>query len=439
MVQNNKSSSSFRRRTPRTYKLKQISWTGGVSISCTAGSSPSLISLNSSLLVLGNFSSDYFPNSNISIFTRFNVVAPPSSRTFTITASTFYVSGSTAYPIDTKTNSYNCLAGTFSPASVVLSSYSIGASTTLTLSLTLGHAVYANSYIGVTFPSNLAVSGSCSSNSSFLTCLVTNSSYSNVSVSGTVAAQTVVVLTFSATNPGEAITTSSLQVISYIDYLFDGIIDSTTSGLTITLGANQLADNSFFAQPTDATTQTTTSYTLSATLLDPIPAGGKIMLVFPSAITLTAPAVSSASFSTTTCSLSTTGNNITLSNCFSTSMTNLNFYVVISGITNPVSLAPTASFGIYTYGASSIINFKETGTTVTMTTLVLSSAFTITPSSTVVNAASAYKFTLTFHGSPASGDYLLLTLPAGMSVPGTPSCSPTAGIASLTCTAPSSS
>jgi hypothetical protein len=324
----------------------QISWTGGVSISCTAGSSPSLISLNSSTLVLGSFSSDYFPNTNISIFTRFQVVAPPSSRVFTITASTFYVSGSTYYAIETKTNSYSCAAGSFSPASVTLGSYSIGASTTLTLSITLGHAVYANSYIGVTFPSNVRASGSCSTNSSSLTCSITNSSYSNISVSATVAALTVITLSYSVTNPGEAITTTSLQVISYIDSLFDGIIDSTTTGLTLTLGANELANNSFFAQPNNATTYATTTYTLSATLLDPIPSGGYIVFVFPSSITLTSPSLNSASFSTISCSLATSGNNITLTNCFSTNMTNLNFFVVFGGITNPSSLAPTSSFGI---------------------------------------------------------------------------------------------
>jgi len=266
--------------------------------------------------------------------------------------------------------------------------------------------------------------------------LITNSTYSNISVSATVAKSTVITISYSVTNPGEAITTSSLSVISYIDYLFDGVIDSTTSGLTLTLGANELSNSSFFAQPVNTTTYSTTSYTLSATLLDSIPAGGYVVFVFPSAITLTSPTLDGASFITTSCSVSTSGNNITLNNCFSSAMNNLNFYVTFGGITNPSSLEPTTSFGIYTYGTNSIINFKATGTTVIMTALALSTSFAPTPSSTVVDATNTYTFTISFFGSPASGDYLLLSLPVGMSISGTSSCSPGTGVASLTCSSP---
>jgi hypothetical protein len=103
-------------------------------------------------VVLGSFSSDYYPNSNISVFSRFTVVAPPSSRVFSITATTYYQKDGTLYGVDSSTATFSCVAGSLSPASVSTNSTNIGATAQLTLAFTLGHAVYSGSIIAVTFP-----------------------------------------------------------------------------------------------------------------------------------------------------------------------------------------------------------------------------------------------------------------------------------------------
>lgn len=163
-----------------------------------SGFAPNLISVNSSSLLIGNFSSNANPGSNISMLSRFNVVTPRSSRTFTITFTTFYLSGTTQYGMETRTNSYNCPTGTLSPANVIAGTTFINTNTTVTLNIALANAIYAGSYIGVTFPQYLTaiVGSSCSTNNSNISCAVSASNYSNLSVSGTVAASSGIMITF---------------------------------------------------------------------------------------------------------------------------------------------------------------------------------------------------------------------------------------------------
>lgn len=72
----------------------------------------------------------------------------------------------------------------------------------------------------------MSVSGSCSTNITGISCLVKNTTFSNLTVTATINAATVVAVTFdTVSNPAQALTTSSFKVSSYIDYLTDGLID----------------------------------------------------------------------------------------------------------------------------------------------------------------------------------------------------------------------
>ena len=163
-----------------------------------------MVSLNSSLLVLGSFSADFFPSTNISIFNRFTIIAPPSSRPFTITVTTYYQQAGSTYGIDTLTKTYGCLPGTMT-AALTLADTAIGASTSLVITVTIQNSLYSGSYIGVSFPAGITatVGNTCSSNSSSLSCTVTASNYANLTSSALVAGASVIDITFSAVqNPG---------------------------------------------------------------------------------------------------------------------------------------------------------------------------------------------------------------------------------------------
>ena len=120
----------------------QVSWSSGVSISYTStGVAPFLVGLGTNSLVVGNFSSNSNPNSNISLPNRFNMAAPKSSRSFTITFTTYYFLSGTAYGIETRTNTFTVSAGVLSPVSVSVANSSINKNTTLLLSITLGNPI----------------------------------------------------------------------------------------------------------------------------------------------------------------------------------------------------------------------------------------------------------------------------------------------------------
>jgi len=61
--------------------------------------------------------------------TGFSVVTPPSTRSYTFTLTTLYSTGGSTYGIDTLSITGNCIAGTLTAASLIISSYSVNALT----------------------------------------------------------------------------------------------------------------------------------------------------------------------------------------------------------------------------------------------------------------------------------------------------------------------
>lgn len=211
-----------------------ITLSGGISLTYTGSFNPTLGSAtNSSYLVLDTFQSDYYPNSNISLFAKFSGQMPPSSRPFTITVTTYLNSAGTTYGIDTLSVTESCPAGALT-CSLSLANSSIGASTSLTLSVTTSNSLFAGSFIGVTFPPSITAASPCSTNNSNILCSVTASGYANLTVSGLVAGGVTILITFSSVqNPGQAGLTASFQVVTYLDNLLDAVIDQALSGLTL--------------------------------------------------------------------------------------------------------------------------------------------------------------------------------------------------------------
>lgn len=167
----------------------------------TNGSSPYQLSNTSSSFMLVNFGTDYTKSTPISFINNINWVNPKSSRTFTVTFTTYYAPdgiGTTIYGMETLTQSFNCPAGVLTPATVIAGTNVINRNTTISLTITLKNAIYSGSYIGVTFPQSLtAIIGStCSTNNSNISCSVPASNYGNLSVSGTVLAPSVINITF---------------------------------------------------------------------------------------------------------------------------------------------------------------------------------------------------------------------------------------------------
>ena len=166
---------------------------------------------NSTYVILDTFQSDYYANSNISLFAKFSGQMPPSSRTFTITVTTYLNSGGNNYGIDTLSTSDSCPPGSLS-VSLSLANASIGATTSLTLVVTTSNSLISGSHIAVIIPTDITVSpgSTCSTNNSNIGCVVSNSSYSNLSVSSLISGGTVIeIIYISVANPGQAGVTTS--------------------------------------------------------------------------------------------------------------------------------------------------------------------------------------------------------------------------------------
>ncbi len=193
--------------------------------------------------------------------------------------------------------------------------------------------------------------------------------------------------------------------------------------------------------PINYTNYATTSYQINLTLLDPIPTGGYIVIIFPTTVVPQAGQLVAASFGIGTCNPNMVNSTyITVTGCFTADMNNLAFSITLGNILNPPSFKPTTTFKVYTYGPSNtMVNYLDTGLTVTMNISANTVGFAVSPNVFTVGATTTYYFQITHAISAHTvNDYAIITFPSLMSVPSTPSCSATAGITTINCVSPSS-
>ena len=301
------------------------------------------------------------------ILAGFNVVNPRSTRSFTVTLRTSYLIGGITYGIDSRTNTYRCNSGTLTSASISLASFKINALTTYTLTFTISNQLTLGSSIGVMFPSIITLGTSCSSPNSSLSCSISNSTYANISVSSTIAASSIIRITFSSVkNANQAQTSTSLSITTYYDSLLDSLVDTLSTGLTIAFVSNELTSN-VIVLPSSSITYALSDYTFSVKLLDGILSGGYITITFPSQVNFLTPSISTANFPISSCVLNISATVISINNCFSSDLALLGISFTLSGFRNPSSFQPTTSFSINTFGPIGRINFITSGLIVTMT------------------------------------------------------------------------
>jgi hypothetical protein len=224
--------------------------------------------------------------------------------------------------------------------------------------------------------------------------------------------------------------TASFTIYTYYDSGLDSIVDTLTSGLTLTIISNPIT--SMTITPASLITYALTTYTISCTLADPIPSGGNISITFPTTVTLGNLTLASASFTNNTCTLTKSSNTATLSSCITSDVTNLAITLVFNNVYNPPSLEPTNSFTMSTYGPLGEVNYISTGVTITMTTPATSSAFSVNTLSLTVHATTQYTFSITTTVPKLAGNYFRLSIPDSMAFSG-PSCLPVTGITNITC------
>lgn len=86
-----------------------------------------------------------------------------------------------------------------------------------------------------------------------------------------------------------------------------------------------------------------------------------------------------------------------------------------------------------------MINYINSGLTITMTTAAVSTSVGIIPSSLVVHTSTTYTISISFSVLHVATDYLILEVPSSMEILASAVCSPISGVAVITCTVPTKS
>lgn len=330
---------------------------------------------------------------------------------------------------------FSCVSGAITGASAVPTNPQVNSITTYTITFTIPHKLQATSFINVVFPNQLAIqTGTATCSMPSHTCSIKSASNISVVVSSAISANSVLTITVAnVKNSNEALTTSSFAIYTYYDTLYDSLVDKVESGIIATMTPRAITTG--LVTPSSFTTFAIGSYKIDLTLMDYIPAGGYVLVVFPPTVVPQSAQLVAASFAISSCSASLASNAINITNCFSVDQNNLAFSLNLSNIRNPPSFRPTDTFKVYTRGPSgSLINFMDSGLVVTMNVAASTASFTISPTSSVVGESTLYNFQIGHLVNPHSvNDYCVITIPALMLLPTTPSCTAVSGLTSINC------
>lgn len=173
-----------------------------------------------------------------------------------------------------------------------------------------------------------------------------------------------------------------------------------------------------------------TSYTFTITITDPLSSTGKIKIVVPTSIIIATSLTSCATLTgngaglglTAFCSFNSAENSVTFSALNSTASVigAQTITIVMNGLKNPASTAPTGVFNVFTYykanDGSLVASGSIPGVTATIA-FIASSQVAISASSYIVNdQVVSYSVQLTVFNPIAAGGYILIYIPGEISV-----------------------
>lgn len=337
-------------------------------IGATLGINTATTTYSSQVLTVYFQGSITIPASSQIFITISNFIAPPSTQTTGNFVFTFLSSG--GYPKMVSYQTITAVTGELSGL-VVPTVSTVNLVTSYDFSITIDDPITSSGIFKITFPTiltvanstscasitgtNLASSPICTFNSieNSITFTSINSSSSNI------PKQTFTVKVSGITNPPSTKPTASFSVVTYYSSAGASVDAGTISGITA-VGATIDFTKASVAASSRVNSATAVTYSLSFIVNNPIPAGGYIVLYFPTAITFDTSAASSQ------CSIMINSGSVTSTSCTATlsatyvfnftnplsssAGVNTNLTLVIGGAaTNPASTRPFSPFSIFTY------------------------------------------------------------------------------------------
>lgn len=371
-----------------------------------------------------------------------SVVNPPSTTTTTTFQLQTQNSSGTALDSQTANIFLTATAGSLSTTSLTPSSLVVGATTTLTVSMTASNKVLAGGKVKVSFPkwnSQATVSSEILSmiNTGFSVTAITNLQQASLvatfasdilTISGAIPTQLAAgsVISFSVTNFRNPITTQTFSgfTITTTDSS-DGIIDSASATMRITTAATVYETS--FAAKTSSTTevQEKAVFRLQFKIPVPVNSGCIIDITFPSDFSLSGADLTTVQgfglfggARTLTGSLNVGNNTYTITDgCTSYVSQDIIGILDFNSIQNPFSVQPTGSVQVYVKDSSQFSIAQVTaGITYTATAGTLTGV-TLTPENTIVSTTTSISLTfLPAHKLLASQTRIEVTLPTDVSI-----------------------
>ena len=344
---------------------------------------------------------------------------------------------------------YQAAPGLINSITITAAIPTVATTTTFTFLFTPSSSLPATGGVKITFPSELVIldqgsgaclSGntpavnptlSCSANSQVLTVSAMFSSYTGGNPIGFTVN--------SVTNPSSTKPTSTFTIQTFSDITNSATLtDQSTTATYAATNYAALSLSSITIVPSSFTVSTLSTYTFTFKNAHTLFALGTIIIQLPSTITIPDTTTTQDSFAPGavfggSASLAVTSSALTITNAVATDLaagSTISFSV--SGLQNPPTLQPTASFTILTrtFDAYSIDGINS-GVTVTMTTVPTFSQVQITPTSYYNGASTTYRFAVTVRNPHYSGDYLEIVFPSAITFSNIPTCSAVSNLGSI--------
>ncbi len=226
-------------------------------------------------------------------------------------------------------------------------------------------------------------------------------------------------ITFSISKIVNPPSTKPSNTFSVYSYLLGYLIESLTSGVTVTMTTP--ASLTASVVPNSAINGDSTYYLLFVTPSIAIPTGSILKFTIPSEVTLASPTCFVLSGTTTSIGCTYVGNVLSITTT-SAMVTSTQYNFQVTGFTNPRTMTQSSSFGLTFYTSDNYIISQGTAAGIKNTAPNYITSLTsqvIVPAQSYLNGSQTILFTITTKNKLASTDYIYLAFPSVYTYEGT--------------------
>ena len=402
------------------------------------------------VLISDGFDSYKGASTNCTMVLRFIQLPSTTATTSSFVVNTETSTGALVSKISSGLT-YQALPGKISAITITATDPTVAATTTFKFLFTPTGSLAATGGIQITFPVELPIanqpSGACASGdtpsvnptplcSVSSQVLTVSGLFSGPYTGGTQIGFTVNLVT----NPSSTKPTSTFIIQTYSDISSSATLTDRDTAVTYAATNYALLDSTAITiVPSSFTVSTLTTYTFTFKNKNILFSSGTILIEIPPTVTIPNPTNAKDSFAigsslAATATVAVTSTTIEITNAVSSNLaagSTISFS--LTGIQNPPTLQPSASFTIITKTSDGyLIDGINSAVTVTMTSVPTFYHIQIIPNNYYNSAVTQYRFEITVRNQHFTGDYVEITFPTDIQFPNVPVCNPITNLLAFT-------